>query len=100
MLVIPSELSGRRVQRHSRVAIQIGRSGARNGVRIAVVPLQSLIGHWICDAPISELAHRIVGSRQPPSGCLPLVDRRAAPAFISRLAGGWGGVETPRFPPR
>ena len=97
MLVIPGEFPGRGIERDGRVAVEIRGRGARDRVGISVMPRRALVRHRIGDAPVEHLAYRIVGARESPGRCQPLVDRRAAPGFIARFADCRSRVESPGF---
>src|ERR1700744_1784115 len=51
----------------------------------------------ICDAPVEQVAHRIVGTRQRPGGRDTFVDWSAIPRITRGILVVLGGVKTPDF---
>ena len=57
-----------------RIAVEVGRCGARGAVGIPVVRAASLVRHRIRYAPVEHLAHGIVGPGNPQVEAMPIVE--------------------------
>src|SRR5262245_10832955 len=96
MLVIPLELSGLDVDRHSRVTVEFRRRLARHGVDIAVaLPPGPRFG--IGDAPIEQFSIRVVGTGKAPGASDPFFGWNLAPRVAAGLTFRRRVIELPEF---
>src|SRR5207247_7199201 len=95
-LVVPEELARRDVEGNGRIAVEIGRRRERYGIGAAVAR-EPRIGVRVGDAPVQNLALRIVGAGQAPGTCGALLHRHASPGVPAGLARRGGRVEPPDF---
>ena len=97
MLVIPGQLAGVSIERHRRIAVQLGGRESRDGVRVAAMALYPSVRRGIGDSPVNQLARRIVRSRQPPGRCRPFVQGHVRPRVPCWLVRSRGGEKLPQF---
>ena len=96
VLVVPHELAGLDIDGDGRVAVELGRCGARNGIDVAVaLPARPRLG--IGDRPVEHLARRVIRTRQPPAARDPSLERRIAPGIAAGLARRRRVVEFPHL---
>src|SRR5262245_63546036 len=95
-LEVPHEFAGGDVEGHSRIAIELRRRRVRHRV-IAGVTLEACVRVRVGNAPIDDLANRIVGAGESPWASRTRFNRQLPPRIAARFAGRGGYVETPDF---
>ena len=96
LLVVPEELARRDLERNGRIAVEIGRRGERYGIGAAMTR-KPRIGVRVGDAPVQDLAFRIIGAGQAPGARGALLHRHVGPGVAAGLARRGRRVEPPDF---
>src|ERR1700691_6278679 len=97
MLVIPVEFARGRIDRDSRVAVEVGRSRARGAVGIAAGAFEAGVRHRGRNSPVELFPDRVVSAGETPSGRAVGIHPTLSPTFRARLAWRRRGVEPPHF---
>ena len=98
VLEVPDNLSGFHIDGERRVRVELGWSGARYRIGIAVVTCYSRIWAWYCGADVIQSRVWIVATgRAPRRNVATLLERQPAPGGIFRCA--WQGrrPDAPQF---
>src|SRR6266436_3583253 len=85
------------MERDGRVAVEIGRRGERYGIGAAMTR-EPRVGIRVGDAPVQNLAFRIVGTGQAPRARGALFYRHIGPGVAAGLARRGRRIELPDFP--